>query len=57
VNVKPKVEAIATLIIETTPISRALPYSSSWDFSEYYGLIGHGYFKTLVYANVPTICV
>jgi hypothetical protein len=41
-NVKPKVEAIATLIIETTPISRAIPYSSSWDFSEYYGQIGHG---------------
>jgi hypothetical protein len=36
-NVKPKVEAIATLIIETTPISRALPYSSSWDFCEYCG--------------------
>jgi hypothetical protein len=56
-NVKPKVEAIATLIIETTPISRAPPYSSSWNFCEYYGQIGHGYFKRLVCANVPTICV
>jgi len=36
-NVKPKVEAIATLITETTPISRALPYASSWNFCEHYG--------------------
>ncbi len=56
-NVKPKVETIATLITEITPISKAFPYSSSWDFCEYYGQTGHGYLKTLVCANVPTICV
>ncbi len=56
-NAKPKVGSIATLITEITPISKAFPYSSSWDFCEYYGQIGHGYLKTLVCANVPTICV